>query len=89
MAQEIDRQLSRLDLEENDLVVVRTRSKLSVEKSACWQDGLEKLIRAQGWRNIGVLILDDCTDIVVERAARPDTRQLQQRQDVPQPMLGC
>ena len=79
-------QLARLDLQEGDIVTVRTRSKLDADKANRWQDGLEKLVRAQGWRNVGVLILDDCTDIAVDR---PATRLVQQRRDVPQPMQGC
>ena len=71
-------QLARLDLQEGDIVTVRTRSKLDADKAARWQDGLEKLIRAQGWRDVGVLILDDCTDLSVERPTRPDTRMQHQ-----------
>jgi hypothetical protein len=82
-------QLARLDLQEGDIVTVRTRSKLDADKAKRWQDGLEKLIRAQGWRDVGVLILDDCTEIAVDRVARPDTRFAHQRRDVPQPMQVC
>ncbi|MBP2494697.1 MULTISPECIES: hypothetical protein [Methylobacterium] len=79
-------QLARLDLQEGDIVTVRTRSKLDADKAKRWQDGLEKLIRAQGWRDVGVLILDDCTDLTVDR---PTTRPAQQRREFPQPMQGC
>lgn len=79
-------QLGRLDLQEGDIVTVRTRSKLDADKAKRWQDGLEKLIRAQGWRDVGVLILDDCTDLTVDRST---TRPAQQRRDFPQPMQGC
>lgn len=79
-------QLARLDLQEGDIVTVRTRSKLDADKAKRWQDGLEKLIRAQGWRDVGVLILDDCTDLTVDRST---TRPAQQRRDFPQPMQGC
>lgn len=71
-------QLARLDLQEGDIVTVRTRAKLDPAKAARWQDGLEKLVRAQGWRDVRVIILDDCTDVSIERPARLDTRMQHQ-----------
>ena len=69
MAEDIDRQLARLDVESGDILVLSTRAKLQPATAARWQDELIALCRSQGVRNVTVLVLDDCTDLTVERPA--------------------
>ena len=78
LAEEIDRQLSRLDVEQGDILVLRTRQRLQPATAARWQDELINLCREQGIRGISVLVLDDCTDLTVERPKRPDTGMMHQ-----------
>ena len=67
MIDDLAPQLARLDVEDNDILVVRTRRKVSEATAAKWQDGLERLVRAAGVKGVSILVLDDCTDITVER----------------------
>ncbi|QGY05500.1 hypothetical protein MMSR116_29115 [Methylobacterium mesophilicum SR1.6/6] len=86
MAQEIDRQLDRLEVRHGDILVLRTRQKLQLETAAKWQDDLIRMCRDAGVRDVTVLVLDNATELSVER---PATRLVQQHRDVPQLMQGC
>ena len=84
MAEEIDRQLARLDVESGDILVLRTRCKLQPATAARWQDELLALCRSHGVRDVSVLVLDDCTDLSIERPKHADTRmQHQARREPP------
>ncbi|MGU3667994.1 hypothetical protein ACLBX9_27725 [Methylobacterium sp. A49B] len=86
MAQEIDRQLDRLEVRHGDILVLRTRQKLQPETAAKWQDELIGLCRDAGVTDVTILVLDNATELTVER---PQTRLVQQHRDVPQPMQAC
>lgn len=86
LAQEIDRQLDRLEVRHGDILVLRTREKLQAATAEKWQDELIRMCRDAGVRDVTVLVLDNATELTVER---PATRLVQQRRDVPQPMQGC
>ena len=86
LAEEIDRQLDRLEVRHGDILVMRTRQKLQPATAAKWQDELIGLCAAAGVRDITVVVFDDCTELTVER---PATRLVQQNRDVPQPMQSC
>ena len=74
VAEAIDRQLTRLDVEGGDILVLRTRHKLRPELAAEWQEELKALCRSQGVRDVSVVVLDNCTSLTVERRSVPDTR---------------
>lgn len=85
----MDRQLSRLDVESGDTLIIRTRSKLQAETAARWQDELQELCRSKGCRDVIVIVLDDCTDLTVERPQQADTRMQHRAPAVaPQSMQG-
>jgi hypothetical protein len=86
MAEEIDRQLERLEVRHGDILVLRTRQKLQPATAARWQDELIGMCCDAGIRDVTVLVLDNATDLTVER---PNTRLVQQHRDVPQPMQVC
>ncbi|MBE7202011.1 MAG: hypothetical protein INR70_29980 [Parafilimonas terrae] len=79
-------QLHRLDLRHGDILVIRTSEKLQPATAEKWQDELIRLCEASGFRDVTVLVLDNATEITVER---PETRLVQQRREVPQPMQSC
>ncbi|MCJ2143722.1 hypothetical protein [Methylobacterium sp. E-066] len=78
MAEEIDRQLDRLVVRHGDILVLRTRQKLQPATAAKWQDELIGLCKDAGVRDVTVLVLDDCTDLSIERPQRADTRMQHQ-----------
>ena len=80
----VEAQVSRLDVEDGDILVVRTRRKVSEATAAKWQGGLERLVRAAGVKDVSILVLDDCTDITVERF---DTR-MQHQPPRPTPIVS-
>jgi hypothetical protein len=85
----IDRQLTRLDVENGDILVLRTCQKLRPEMAAEWQSELQALCRSHGARDVTVVVLDDCSDLTVERPEKPDTRmQHQASPAASQPMQG-
>jgi len=86
LAQEIDRQLNRLEVRHGDILVIRTSEKLQPATAEKWQDELISMCEDAGVRDVTVLILDNATEITVKR---PDTRLVQQRRDMPQSMQGC
>ena len=81
-------QLKRLDVESGDILVLRTRRKLSEAIVEKWQDELLRLCRAHGARDVSVLVLDDCTDLTIERPARHDTRMQHQAGREPPTAMG-
>jgi len=85
LAEEIDRQLDRLEVRQGDILVLRTRQLLQPATAKKWQDDLIRMCEASGVRDVTVLVLDNATELTVER---PATRLVQQNRDVPQPM-GC
>ncbi|MCJ2102441.1 hypothetical protein [Methylobacterium sp. E-046] len=86
MAQEIDRQLDRLEVRHGDILVIRTSEKLQPATAEKWQDELIRMCSKAGVTDVTVLILDNATEISV---ARPETRLVHQCRDVPQPMQAC
>ena len=86
LAEEIDRQLDRLEVQHGDILVLRTRQKLQPATAAKWQDELIDLCEAAGVRDVTILVLDNATELTVER---PATRLVQQNRDVSQPMQSC
>lgn len=83
---DMDRQLDRLEVRHGDILVLRTRQKLQPATAAKWQDELIGLCAAAGVRDVTVLVLDNATELKVER---PATRLVQQNRDAPQAMQGC
>lgn len=69
----LDLQLGRLDIEDGDILTVRTRAKLTAEKAARYQRELLELCRSQGFRHVSVIILDDCSDLTIERPKKAPT----------------
>lgn len=86
LTQEIDRQLDRLEVRHGDILVIRTSEKLQPATAEKWQDELIDMCRDAGVTDVTVLILDNATELTVER---PETRLVQQCRDVPQPMQSC
>jgi hypothetical protein len=86
LSEVLDRQLDRLEVRHGDILVLRTRRKLPAATVTKWQDDLIRMCRDAGVTDVTVLVLDDCTELTVER---PATRLVQQVRDVPQPMQSC
>jgi hypothetical protein len=86
LAEQIDRQLDRLEIRHGDILVLRTQQKLQPATATKWQDELIGLCKDAGVRDVTVLVLDNATELTVER---PATRLVQQNRDVPQPMQSC
>lgn len=66
-------QLARLDIEDGDILTVRTRAKLTAEKATRYQRELLELCRSQGFQHVSVIILDDCSDLTIERPRKAPT----------------
>lgn len=60
-------QIRRLEVENGDILVVRTPGKLTREKSDAWHAEVQQLVREQGLRDVTCMVLDGCTDLTVER----------------------
>lgn len=86
LAEEIDRQLDRLEVRHGDILVLRTSQRLQPATARKWQDDLICMCAAAGVRDVTVLVLDNAAELSIER---PATRLVQQRRDVPQPMQAC
>jgi len=86
LSEDLDRQLDRLEVRHGDILVLRSSQKLQPAKAAAWSDELIRLCAASGVTDVTVLVLDNATELKVER---PATRLVQQSRDVPQPMQGC
>lgn len=78
LSEDLDRQLSRVDVENGDILVLRTAKKLSTATAEKWQDELLELCAAHGVRDVSIIVLDDCTDLTIERPQRADTRMQHQ-----------
>lgn len=85
-ADDMDRQLDRLEVRHGDILVLRTSQKLQPATAARWQDDLIRMCAAAGVRDVTVLVLDNAAELSIER---PATRLVQQSRDFPQPMQGC
>ncbi|MCJ2021078.1 hypothetical protein MKK84_27260, partial [Methylobacterium sp. E-065] len=85
-ADDMERQLDRLEVRHGDILVLRTTQKLQSATAKKWQDDLIRMCAAAGVRDVTVLVLDNAAELTVER---PATRLVQQSRDVPQPMQGC
>lgn len=80
----IEAQVTRLDVEDNDILVLRTAEKLSQEKADAFHDQVLELAQRHGVKGVTVVVLDGCTDLTIER---PSTAMAHQRpRAVPQPM---
>jgi hypothetical protein len=86
MADDLDRQLDRLEVRHGDILVLRTSQKLQAATAERWQDELIGMCAAAGVRDVTVVVLDNATELTIER---PATRLVQQSWDVPQPMQTC
>ncbi|GJD67258.1 hypothetical protein MMMDOFMJ_0172 [Methylobacterium gnaphalii] len=80
---DINLQVSRLDLEDGDIIVVRSRSKLSPETAERYQDQVQALARAHGFRQVSVVVLDDCSDLSIEPVAKLPAMQRQAERTAP------
>ena len=77
-------EVKRLDVENNDILIVRTAEKLSPEKAADFHDRVLELAQRHGVKGVTVVVLDGCTDLTIER---PSTAMAHQRpRPQPQPM---
>ncbi|WP_289015719.1 hypothetical protein [uncultured Methylobacterium sp.] len=77
-------QLRRLDVENGDILVLRTPEKPTRETADTWHDQVQQAVREQGLRDVTCIVLDNCTDLSVER---PSTAMQHQRpRKLPQSM---
>ena len=81
-AEDLEFQVKRLDIEEHDILVLRTAKKLTEDEAHAAADMVEAIAARTGFRYVTPLILDNCSDLSIER---PDTAMAHQRpRDVPQ-----
>ena len=73
---DLDVQVSRLDVENGDILTLRTRHTLTRDQADALHDEVSRLARRHGVRDVSVLVLDNCTDLAVEvqRPSRLVTR---------------
>lgn len=64
---DLDLQVGRLDVENGDILVVRTRHVLTSAQAEKIHDTLERLVRRHGVRDVSVLVFDNNSDLTVER----------------------
>ena len=74
----LDLQVKRLDVESGDILVVRTAKKLTRTEADAIDAQVSQLARRHGVRDVSVLVLDNATDLTVERPGPVDTRMQQQ-----------
>ncbi len=80
-------ELKRLDVEEGDLLVYRTRSRLTSGQADVVADRIDRHVRQLGFTNVRTIVLDDCSDLSIERPAHARTRmQHQARREPPTAM---
>ena len=60
-------QVKRLDVENGDILVVRSKSRLAPVRAAEIHDQVAALASRHGIRDVTVMVLDDCSDLSVER----------------------
>ena len=66
--------LKRLDVEDGDVLVFRTRSKLTPDQAERIADRIDRHAQRHGFHDVRTIVLDDCSDLAIERPARADTR---------------
>ncbi len=69
----IEGDLKRLDVEEGDILVFRTRSKLTAEQAERIAGRVDAFAARHGFREVRTMVLDGCSDLDV--ADRPRARQ--------------
>lgn len=67
----LDLQVKRLDVEHGDMLVLTTAKKLTQAQADAAHDLVAQLARRHGVRDVSVLVLDNCSDLTVERRERP------------------
>ena len=63
---DLDVQVSRLDVENGDILTLRTRHVLTRDQADELHDEVARLARRHGVRDVSVLVLDNCSDLSVE-----------------------
>lgn len=82
--EDLELQVKRLDIEEHDILVLRTAKKLTEDEAHAAAEMVEAIAARTGFRNVTPLILDNCSDLSIER---PQTAMAHQRpRDLPQSM---
>ena len=76
-------ELKRLDVEDGDVLVYRTRSKLTPDQAERIADRIDRHAQRHGFHDVRTIVLDDCSDLAIERPARADTRM---RHQAPRPV---
>ncbi|TXM65737.1 hypothetical protein [Methylobacterium sp. WL120] len=74
----LDLQVKRLDVESGDILVVRTAKKLTRVEADAIDAQVSQLARRHGVRDVSVMVLDNATDLTVERPGPVDTRMQHQ-----------
>ena len=74
----LDLQVKRLDVESGDILVVRTAKKLTRAEADAIDAQVSQLARRHGVRDVSVIVLDNATDLTVERPGAVDTRMQHQ-----------
>ena len=75
---DLDLQVKRLDVESGDILVVRTAKKLTQAQADAIDAQVSQLARRHGVRDVSVMVLDNATDLTVERPGPVDTRMQHQ-----------
>lgn len=75
---DLDLQVKRLDVESGDILVVRTAKKLTAAQADAIDAQVSQLARRHGVRDVSVVVLDNATDLTVERPGPIDTRMQHQ-----------
>ena len=79
-------ELKRLDVEDGDLLVYRTRSKLTPDEAARIADLIDRHAQQHGFHDVRTIVLDDCSDLSIERPAQAATR-MQHQAPRPTPII--
>lgn len=82
--EDLELQVKRLDIEEHDVLVLRTPKKLTEDEAHAASEMIEEIAARSGYRYVTALVLDNCSDLSIER---PGTAMAHQRpRDVAQRM---
>ncbi|MFC6772535.1 hypothetical protein [Methylobacterium gregans] len=64
---DLELQVKRLDIEEHDVLVLRTAKKLTQDEADAAVDMVESIARRSGIRFVTPVVLDACSDLSIER----------------------
>lgn len=84
---DLDLQMKRLDVESGDILVVRTAKKLTRAEADAIDAQVSQLARRHGVRDVSVIVLDNASDLTVERPGAVDTR-MQHQAPRPAPVVS-